>query len=295
MTIAKMLAQIAGCIALHEPQPHLVREASAYRYGTLHTTELIDLLRRTRLPRAKGLVYCESNQVLSLIIPALIEAFPECRFIWLVRNGLDQVTSGYRRDFYRYSPEDFEQYAHRPAVERDWLEARVRGDLSGCMSEAEWASLDRFERCCWYWAYVNQTIENDLKLVAADRHYFVRLEELDIEFPSLLKWMGLRVLLTPRVVQYNAGTREYFHWTLWSEDQRRAFERQCGGMMDQLYPTWRTGDGDWNGIEYSSRGGALAALAAKQRLVYCVNRLAGSVIRSSPYHEGSVPSASSGS
>jgi hypothetical protein len=272
-TLATLLSLTGGCVCMHEPFPQLIMESSAYRYGTISDVELLDLLRETRSPHVDGSIYCESNQTLSLIIPLLSEAFPEARFLWLIRNGLDMVASAYAKQWYSGHSENHDRYEDCPPIERAWIDGRIRGDQCGDMSPDAWRRLDRFRRCCWYWDYVNRTIEDDLTQYAANRFELLRLEDLNERLPELLSWMGLKATITPVAKRTNVGKRKPYPWTEWSDAQRAAFEATCGELMDRLYPAWRTAAGQWAGIPYSRPASPIATIASMHRLVKWANVL----------------------
>jgi hypothetical protein len=269
-TIARMLSSLSGCVSVHEPAPQLIVESSGYRYGLTQSGELRDLLLATRSRHKDGAVYCESNQTLSLIIPVLAETFPEARYIWLLRNGLDVVASAYSKQWYSGHSENHDRYEDCPPLERAWIHGRIQGDRSGDISIQEWNDLDRFGKCCWYWGYVNRVIEEDLKNYAGHRHILLRLEELDLKFHDLVKWMGLKAVMLPRAKPYNTGKRIAYHWSHWSTSERQVFSRWCGNLMDRLYPSWRTGD-NWHGVKYSSYSGFVPKLRTNHQLVKQIN------------------------
>ncbi len=99
-TLAHVLTQSPGCLCLHEPHPQLVRESVLFREGRLSQADAIDLLRRTRPHPAADRAYGESNNRLSLMVPALAAAFPEAKFIWLQRDARDVVASELQRGGY---------------------------------------------------------------------------------------------------------------------------------------------------------------------------------------------------
>ena len=251
-TIAELLSSVAGCICLHEPEPALILESSAYRYGEIDGRQIISLLRETRPSHLNGRLYCESNQTLSLIIPLLAETFPGARFIWLLRNGLDVVASAMQKQWYSGFSENHARYEDCTPTQKAWIDGRIRGDRCGAMSAAEWAGLDRFAKCCWYWAYVNRLIAHDLNSLAPSAHFLLRLETLPGQLPSLLAWMGLETAELPPIPQQNSAKRPPYHWSKWSGEERRTFEHWCGEQMDAWYPEWRDAAGNWQGVSYQT-------------------------------------------
>ncbi len=266
-----MLSLVEGCVCLHEPPPELILESSAYRYGSIDEAELRAILEKTRSPYVNGSVYCESNQTLSLIIPVLVDVFPQARYVWLMRNGLDTVASAYSKQWYSGHSENHDRYEDCSPLEQAWIDGRIEGDLCGDVSSKQWVQLDRFERCCWYWSYVTRLIGSDLQTYAPDRFRLLRLEELDRQFPDILRWMGSKAAIVPVAKQINVGKREPYPWTAWTPEQRSTFEYWCSDLMDRFYPSWRTPTGEWRGIEYVARSDLLARVARIYRLVRLVN------------------------
>jgi hypothetical protein len=206
--------------------------------------EVAGILRETRQPTIDGSVYCESNQTMALLIPVVADVFPQARYVWLMRSGLDVVASTYQKQWYTGHSENHDRYEDCPPLEKAWIDGRIRGDLCGEMSAAEWGNLDRFAKCCWYWSYVNRIIEHDLDRFAPDRFFFVRLEEIDNQIRTLVDWMGLEPATLGSVARHNIAKRVPYHWTEWSATERATFEHWCGEMMDRFYPSWRLYTGE---------------------------------------------------
>lgn len=243
-SIACALNRVAGFHAVHEPAPDLILESAGYRYGEVSPAAVRKLLEETRFPTMNGSIYCESNQTLSLIIPELVAVFPQARFIWLVRNGLDVVASAYQKQWYTGHSENHAEYEVCSPIEKAWIDGRIRADKVGEMSEYEWDSLYRFGKCCWYWGYVNQIIRFDLEQHAQDRFFILRLEEMEQRFSQLVAWMGKDTQRISAVERDNVAKRVPFHWTGWSAAQHATFLKWCGEQMDIHYPSWRDVTGE---------------------------------------------------
>lgn len=239
-TIAKTLSQIPGCSCLHEPEPELILESSAYRYGQIDPKALNEILSKTRASEIKGKKYGESNQALSLIIPALTETFPEAKFIWLIRNGLDVVSSIVARKWYTGHTYKHNNYNDCAPIEKLWIDGRIEGDRCGDVPKAQWNEMNSFARCCWYWSYLNRTIESDLnKHVEIDRFRKVSLEALNTQLPDLISWLGFNTINNVVVDHNNKAEYTTYKWTQWIESEKRTFLYWCGPLMDKLYHGWQ--------------------------------------------------------
>lgn len=243
-TIAKLLSQSPACRCLHEPEPRLVAEATQYRYGELAHEDAVDLLRRTR-SEDRDVLRGETNNKLALLVPALREAFPGARYVWLVRDGRDTVASMVQRGWYHEREDE-------PGAS-EWQRWRPRGDRLG-VDPDEWASWGQLERVAWAWTWVNRLIERDLRGLA-DVVTRVRVEELGSELPRLATFLGLPAFSATldranrRATDASAAdnrtnvVERVERWMSWDGDQRAAFQRHAGDLMDELYPWWRDDDG----------------------------------------------------
>lgn len=247
-TIAQTLSQAPDCLCLHEPEPRLIEESVRYRYSELTQDEVVDLLRRTRPVSDDAEVRGESNNRLSLVVPALTEAFPDARYLWLVRDGRTVVASAMQRGWYGEADQ------HPDA--NDWQRWRLQGDRAGAVPADTWASWDAFERNCWMWRYTNDLIHQDLS-TAGEPWMTVRIETLGAQLGEICDFLGI----TPtEFVVGRANRRRQDRsdgianavarvetWHDWTDRQRRIFEDHAGELMDRLYPTWRDGE-DWRDV-----------------------------------------------
>lgn len=239
-TIAKSISELPDCVCLHEPAPELILESAAYRYGRLDKERLKNLLLQTRTPIMNGKVYGESNQTLSLMLPVIAEAFPKGKFIWLIRNGLDVVSSTFARQWYTGHSANHARYKDCPQIEKDWIDGRIMGDLCGDVPVAKWKSMNPFARCCWYWAFVNRTIEQDLRQYGSTDSYLqIKLEHLDRDLPEIIEWLGFDYVPAIKPGRHNKAHYQLHPWQKWTSEEKCDFLYWCGPLMDRLYPDWR--------------------------------------------------------
>ena len=243
MTLAAAFADVPGVRSLHEPDPVLFREASAYWYREANTPAIRRMLRKSRALQEEGELYIESNQALSLLIPLVREVFPDACFLWLIRNGREFVPSAVQKQWYTGHSENHDRYEDCPPIEKMWIDGRIQGDRCGAVPENEWGEMSQFERCCWYWTYVNRRIEADLgHLLTSDRARIVRLETIESELADLVAWLGIEPLPGFALPHANRAKRRPVGAKEWTEDERNAFDRWCGESMDRWYPGWRSGE-----------------------------------------------------
>jgi len=253
LSMANTLMEQANCICLHEPEPSLIEEAPAYHYGRVDAAFVTDLLLRTRLPVLNGKTYGESNQTLALVVEPLAVAFPEAKYLWLMRSGLDVVASAVARGWYSGRGIGGRAPAECTSLQQRWIVHRIRGDLCGDVSADEWAGMSPFEKCCWYWGYVNRTIEQDLQAAVPQAQWrYMRLEDAAEHLDDVIPWLELQRTRRAAPAHHN-GAKDYepYRCASWNAAEWDAFERWCAPLMDRFYAGWRqhptkvvTGPGD---------------------------------------------------
>lgn len=226
VTLARVLNQFPGVEAFHENPPELVAEARAYLKGDLAREQLIALLQDTRRPSSEQLDYVESNQKLSFMVGALREAFPQARYVWLIRNGLDVVSSwAHRKNYWPHENKGL------------WSTHRIRGDEVGVMTTAQWQSLSPFAKCCWYWAWTNRKIEADLNATDAE-WMLLRLEDLHSRVQELAAFARVELADPIEIPTANRSRGRVAGWHYWDRAQRSEFRHFCSDLMNRFYEGW---------------------------------------------------------
>lgn len=259
-TLARMLTQIEGCRVDHERPPPLLSEVTDFVRERTTENQLIEVLHGTRSTDAIGgaRVSGESNQRLSFILPTLHKAFPNARYLWMVRDGRDNVASIHHRRWYDPNEARVREPYHRPSAEN-----RIAGPDMHDMTPDEWARLDAFGRCCWYWAYTNREIARQTASLALPV-LRVRLEDLGDRVEDLLTFLALPADTPTDLRTWNAARHgSPLPPPAWSPAERRSFETICGATMDEIYPAWR--DRDWEPAPRLSRWRTRAVYAARRK------------------------------
>ena len=245
-TIARTLSQHPDVTCLHEPRSALIRLSTEWAHRLRDRSAVVDDLRAIYDASVcpGPVVFGESDQNLSVLLSPLLDRAPHARVLWLIRNGRDVVSSAVRKGWYGEGPPPDD----RPNV---WDDYRLRGDLCGDVGPEEWGRMSAFEKNCWYWGYVNRTIEAALAGRPETRWLRVRLEDLADRVGDVFDLVGVDRRAVS-VERHNAGRGAKPNWTT-AEDA--AFERWCGPGMDRWYP-------DWRAAEPASRTGRSSPTAA---------------------------------
>lgn len=233
-SIAKYVSTFPGFLCLHEPEPILIKEANLYLYGKYVHSEMVELLRASRASHIEGREYGESNQKLSFIIPALREAFPSGKFIWLARDGRNVVNSIFALGW--YDPELLK--------ESMWQMNLPQAPEINDLDRMIWDTMTPFEKCCWYWNFTNRLIQKNLASLDRQQWIFLRLEDVDYrQIHNLLKIKDNPKKLPWVNKKRKNNTKQ--GWQAWDKKQRTSFEKLCGGLMTELYPGWVSANGEW--------------------------------------------------
>ncbi len=241
-TCAQLLSSFQGCRIEHQLRPTLLGEVTDYVGGSMPHQDMVALLRKTRGPGCFGgeTVIGESNQRLAYALPALVEAFPSAKYLWVIRDGRDAVASMHHRLWYH--PREAQR--RHPELS-EWVANRIRADWIGEVSTAQWARLDSFARCCWHWAHTNRMIAEVSKKLTL-RIRFVRLEQLHEQLPDVLEFLELDQDGPSTVPCVNRSflSRRGGWWrnptphARWSVSQRRIFAMLAADVMDEHYAGW---------------------------------------------------------
>lgn len=242
-SIAKMLSQHPDITCLHEPNYQLIRLSTEYAHGVKNRDRVKDELWQmygtcSSLPAG---VYGESDQKLSNLVELLAELFPKAKFIHLIRNGIDTVSSTYSRGWF-----DNREYAYDTEQEDQVPLFRLKGIFSEyrlnppemrLMSEQAWKEMTAFERNAWYWSYWNDLIESQFEKIGKARTYTLKLEEIHLKIHELNRFIGAKEFAY-NVVHTNRALSNYelISSNHWSDKQKLAFKKWTENLMMKYYP-----------------------------------------------------------
>ncbi len=229
-SIAAMLSQHSQIACLHEPNPLLIRMSYELAYGIKGmeqiTTELKHIYADTGVFQ-ENTIYGESDQKLGNLILPLAELLPDAKFIWLIRNAEDFVTSSYSRGWFQEN--EFEHYD-----KKHWLTAAHHRKYRIDLKDEEWKKLDAFGKCCYYWSFWNKTIEQQLERIAPKRWMQVKMEEIDTKTEAILHFLNAKN--EPfSTIKTNIAQQPLTPKKAWEAEQVDLFKKYCQPYMDKWY------------------------------------------------------------
>lgn len=214
--------------------------SSAYSYNLINRKEIkeaLDSLYNLASIYPRNTFIIESDQKFTGVIEILDEIFPECKFIWLLRNGKDFVSSAAARGW--MSDIDTGNNYNDIVINKKLpsLGMRINGYKCGEFSKYEWDNLDVFGRNCWYWSYWNGLTEEKLSQVDKTRWMQVKLEELSLKMKSLQEFIGVQTqdldLLHANKVK---PQHKLISFNEWSDLQKETFYHWTNKNMNRWYP-----------------------------------------------------------
>lgn len=251
-TIANVLSQHPDIECRHEPVPQLIRASCELAHGDKEVSqirdEFFDIYCNSRVyPHVKA--YGESDHNFWNLIPIITEYLPSSKFIWLIRDGRNVVSSTFARSWFSEEEHDLGSPTSENFTLR-WMYYRLNGYLCGEFSEHEWEGVSVFERNCWYWNYINRKIDTALSSLSPDKRLMIRVEELGERVENIWDFLGVKPFKTYSIPRMNIAKHVLQPWDQWGTDKVEAFEQYCSGGMSQWYPGWKERDGRW--IEWAS-------------------------------------------
>lgn len=235
-SIAKALNQHPDITCQHEPRQQLIRLSTEYAHGEksreMVMAELHDIFIKSAT-FAPGF-YGESDQKYFNLVPLLHELMPHAKFIWLVRDGRDVVASAFARGWFSNSEYNRDEDNYLLKI---WKKYRLNGAKCGIFSEQEWGRFSVFERCCWYWDYVNNTIESALSLIPQNQKLRISLNELPGKYADIQRFLGIDDVVSIANIVANQAKMGDTPVTenQWSEEQKNIFNDRCGAGMARWF------------------------------------------------------------
>jgi hypothetical protein len=185
----KALSAVAGVEMHHEYMVQIVQPLAVKTYLGLvdpaQTAKMIADTYGAAIHYSQATHWGDSSNKVSWLIPELADAFPDARFVHLVRDGR-KVASSY---FHKLGDECYDDrstailQAHydapllnpAPPPEKKYWWPLPR---HGARDAKRFRAFSQFERICWHWAEVNRLALEELSRLAPEQTMFVRLEEL---------------------------------------------------------------------------------------------------------------------
>lgn len=182
-------------------------------------------------------VIIESHYQWFGVLPGVPLAFPNHRVVGVVRDPRTWVTSTMNTE---------RHYGSRDPVTRLGFRRLDPAMLGDSDFERQWPSMSPFERNCWHWKVIYETIAAHV-----DRDERARLFRYEDLFGDAQDTGALRMMMDfithfgdqrvpyeidERALQkrVNSSARRFPSWHEWTPDQARRCQRLCGPLMDRF-------------------------------------------------------------
>jgi hypothetical protein len=239
--ITHLLNQHSEIQSYHDSLAHLNIYACDKKYGRKNEEEIAESIQKMfvslSLPTQKTNGF--SDQKLSLLIPEIHSIFPKAKFVWLIRKGDSFVNAAYSRGWYfnrEFGYSDNEKEFFHSVVTPSAMDAahRLNAFKLGILTEAEWKNMTAFERNCWYWTWLNSTIEEDLEKIPREQWIRAGLHELNELSETVQTFLGLEVK-SLKANKVNAAGYKKVSKSSWNEEMKNIFELHCGIAMKKWF------------------------------------------------------------
>ena len=185
-----------------------------------------------------GDVFVESNAGYYGLIPILNHVFTQHRAIYIVRNGIDWITSTMNVG---------ELYGKKGLREILSHKMPTAMEFPSDPLHNSWGSITRFEKLCWAWSKINtyayKTIsENPYARMYKFEDIFSMGKNYDT-LNDLVTFTTSMAGINPRTIGSTVGwldmkihesTTQFSNWDGWSEIQKSQFKILCGPLMEEL-------------------------------------------------------------
>lgn len=218
---------------LHDPAPTLAYQ-SKLAFKNLQVQkpkiEIVELLEELFLAgRESHLRYSyktgrrivETNNGISFFAPILAELFPSAKFVHLIRDPYEFISSGLRRGYYTDSNEDLKRIRNDRIFDR-------------------WGDTDRIVKISWLWYATNDFIFDFSKKYPERIYRFNFSKDLtENKVSDLLSFLEINIdskrisKKIPEPVNVQKTGKE-IRYEDWSEGQKKQFHKLCDRLMDNL-------------------------------------------------------------
>jgi len=244
----KLFAGVASVEAHHEyVRDAYQREAALCFMGRLPRADMAGRLRDIYAAAAhysSARYFVDSSNKLAWVADVLVEAFPEAKFVHLVRDGR-KVASSF---FHKLGGH---VYADRGvAALQAWLSGPDAAPMPpppetfwwpipqhGQPFYQEFPAFDQFQRCCYQWAETNRCITEALAGVPGERKLEIKLETLTASAAETTRFLAF--FDTPFDDTFAQLLRKPQHVYIpidypLTSDQQAKFAAICAPMMQRL-------------------------------------------------------------
>lgn len=167
--------------------------------------------------------YIETNNHITFFLPALVELFPQAKFVHLYRHPGEFVRSAIRRNYYMNNDS---QILKRIVPVQD-SEFTV-----------PWEQWSPLQKSSWLWNETNQYIERFKKQISEDRIFNFNFNELSVSSVSrLMEWLNIKVTNKSIVKRLNSKVNvqkkgDFKPYNQWNESNKTELTKICSKLSD---------------------------------------------------------------
>lgn len=124
--------------------------------------------------------YVETNNRITFFAPAIMEIFPNAKFVHLYRHPAEFIRSGIRRKYYVNNKSVHELGRLTPTMHTQY--------------NNNWRTFDSIQKIAWLWSETNSFVEDFFKTIDQEKYYQFNFNNLNVdEVEKLLSFLNIKI------------------------------------------------------------------------------------------------------
>jgi hypothetical protein len=250
--VQRLLNEATNARVFEELSPKMGYEAREKHEGHFPSREAAKIFIKTqkeehiKLVNQMGLIFGDKNANYIPFLTEMAEVWPGAKFIILIRDGRDVVTSWCNfqvstgKKVFQMA-EDLAEGGDAYPVCNLWDYSRLR-PRKGEEFYSEWQRFDLFTKSCFSWSYTNGVLFDALSGIPPDRWSVLNVSAISAAVvKSVYSFLGLQGFDEGQISSLlrsgvnESRVRAQPKWLDWTEHQKTIYEMFCKGMHQKLF------------------------------------------------------------
>lgn len=235
-TLDALFQHAPNVFSHHEPAPTLYR-LSKLAYEHQENPLAQNILREAFLTTRADLLthsmqcgkgYIETSPQVTFLAPMILDALPNARFIYLIRDPRAVIRSGMRRKWYDRHPNDSTRITPKP----------------NSAAANQWGAYSLFQKNLWLWSETNRWILQFLETAPQEQKIFLRAEDMfaaqESDIQNLFNFIQsptpskqkIKSILGKRLNVQQSG--DFPEASAWSEEMNQMLKDFAGDLLTRF-------------------------------------------------------------
>jgi hypothetical protein len=250
--VQRILNEASNARVFEELSPKMGYEAREKHEGHFPSREAAKTFIKTqknehiKLVNEMGFIFGDKNANYIPFLTEMAEVWPEAKFVILIRDGRDVVTSWCNfqtstgKNVFQMAEDRGEGGTLFPVCDL-WDYSRLR-PRKGEEFRSEWQNFDVFTKSCFSWSYTNGILFDALGKISRDRWVVLNVSAISTAIvKGVYDFLGLQGFDKERIDALLQGgvnesrVRVHPKWPEWADHQKRTYETFCSAMHQKLF------------------------------------------------------------